>query len=129
MTSTGLEGPPMVDVSTPLSEPGTPALSARRRTLVLATMCLALVMVISGVSMLNNALPNMAEALTLSQSRQQWVIDGYTVALAALLLPAGAIGDRFGRRRAMIGGLIVYIVGQVWAASAGSADALISARV
>ena len=119
----------MVDVSTPLSEPEAPALSPRRRTLVLATMCLALVMVISGVSMLNNALPNMAETLGLSQSRQQWVIDGYTVALAALLLPAGALGDRFGRRRAMIGGIIVYGIAMVWAATAGSANTLIAARV
>ena len=86
-------------------------------------------MVISGVSMLNNALPNMAETLGLSQSRQQWVIDGYTVALAALLLPAGALGDRFGRRRAMIGGIILYGIAMVWAATAGSANTLIAARV
>ena len=118
----------MVDVLAPISEPPVP-LSARRRTLVLATMCLALVMVVSGVSMLNNALPHLAESLALSQSRQQWVVDAYTVALAALLLPAGAIGDRFGRRGAMIGGIVVYGLGMVWAATAGSANALIAARV
>ena len=92
-------------------------------------MCLALVMVVSGVSMLNNALPHLAESLALSQSRQQWVVDAYTVALAALLLPAGAIGDRFGRRGAMIGGILVYGLGMVWAATAGSANSLIAARV
>jgi len=119
----------MVDVQIPISEPDVPALSARRRTLVLVTMCLALVVVVSGVSMLNNALPRLAEALSLSQSRQQWVVDGYTVALAALLLPAGAIGDRFGRKRAMIGGLVAYTLGMVWAATAGSAESLIASRV
>ena len=118
----------MVDVLAPISVPPVP-LSARRRTLVLATMCLALVMVVSGVSMLNNALPHLAESLALSQSRQQWVVDAYTVALAALLLPAGAIGDRFGRRGAMIGGIVVYGIGMVWAATAGGANALIAARV
>ncbi len=125
----------MVQVLDPKSEPtapdhrSEPALTPRRRALVLATMCLALVMVVSGVSMLNNALPHLAESLALSQSRQQWVVDAYTVALAALLLPAGAIGDRFGRRGAMIGGILVYGVGMVWAATAGSANVLIAARV
>jgi EmrB/QacA subfamily drug resistance transporter len=92
-------------------------------------MCLALVMVISGVSMLNNALPLMAESLGLSQSRQQWVIDGYTVALAALLLPAGAIGDRYGRRGAMLGGIVVFGLGALLAATTDSAQVLIAARV
>jgi EmrB/QacA subfamily drug resistance transporter len=104
-------------------------LSPRRRGLVLAAMCLALVMVVSGVSMLNNALPHLAQSLALSQSRQQWVVDAYTVALAALLLPAGAIGDRFGRRGAMIGGIALYGVGMLWAATTGSANTLIAARV
>jgi EmrB/QacA subfamily drug resistance transporter len=125
----------MIDPLTSVSEPPTdsprdPAgLSSRRRALVLAAMCLALVMVVSGVSMLNNALPHMAESLGLSQSRQQWVVDAYTVALAALLLPAGAIGDRFGRRGAMIGGILLYGAGMVWAALAGGANTLIAARV
>jgi EmrB/QacA subfamily drug resistance transporter len=92
-------------------------------------MCLALVMVISGVSMLNNALPLMAESLGLSQSRQQWVIDGYTVALAALLLPAGAIGDRFGRRGAMLGGIVVFGAGALMAATTDTAQLLIASRV
>ncbi len=118
----------MVDLLTPESAPSA-ALSPRRRGLVLAAMCLALVMVVSGVSMLNNALPHLAESLALSQSRQQWVVDAYTVALAALLLPAGAIGDRFGRRGAMIGGILLYGAGMVWAATAGSANSLIAARV
>ena len=123
----------MVDLATPVSAPLASApsasLSPARRNLVLAAMCLALVMVVSGVSMLNNALPHLAESLSLSQSGQQWVVDAYTVALAALLLPAGAIGDRFGRRWAMIGGIVVYGVGMVWAATTSSADTLIASRV
>jgi EmrB/QacA subfamily drug resistance transporter len=106
-----------------------PELSARRRTLVLAAMCSALVLVVSGVSMLNNSLPHMSEALGLSQTNQQWVVDGYTVALAALLLLAGAMGDRFGRRGAMVGGIAIYGVGTLLAAVAGSAGVLIAARI
>ncbi len=105
-----------------------PALSARRRNLVLGAMCLALVMVISGVAMMNNALPHVAEALGLSQSQQQWVVDGYTLALAALLLPAGALGDRFGRRRALLAGVVILGGGSIVAATARSADVLIAAR-
>lgn len=105
-----------------------PALSDRRRTLVLATMCAALVMVVSGVAMLNNALPHLAERYSLSQTTQQWVVDAFTVALAALLLPAGAIGDRFGRRKALLVGSAIFGIGSLVAAVAQSANVIIAAR-
>ena len=75
-----------------------------RRNLVLAVMCLAVVMVVAGVSMLANALPSIAADLGASQSNQQWIVDAYALTLAALLLPAGALGDRYGRRGALIVG-------------------------
>jgi EmrB/QacA subfamily drug resistance transporter len=105
-----------------------PQLSDRRRTLILVAMCTALVMVISGVSMLNNALPRLAELYGLSQSKQQWVIDAFTVVLAASLLPAGAFGDRFGRRKALLGGSVIFGLGSVIAALAHSANLIIAAR-
>ena len=71
-------------------------------------MCLALVMVVAGVSMLANGLPHLAADLDASQSQQQWIVDAYALTLAAFLLPAGALGDRFGRRRALIIGLLVF---------------------
>ena len=85
-------------------------------------------MAVSGVSMLNNALPHLAESLSLSQSRQQWVVDAYTVALAALLLPAGAIADRYGRHRALAGGLVVFAAGSLAAAFTQTTSELIAAR-
>ena len=60
--------------------------SESRRNLVLTVVCLALVLVMAGVAMLNLALPSIARDLGASQSQQQWIIDGYTVVLAALLL-------------------------------------------
>ena len=64
------------------------AISPRRRTAVLATMLLALVLVVAGVSMMNVSLSTLTAALGASPTDQQWIVDGYTVALAALLLPA-----------------------------------------
>jgi EmrB/QacA subfamily drug resistance transporter len=98
------------------------------RNLILAAMCLALVMVVAGVSMLATALPNLAADLGASQSSQQWIVDAYALTLAALLLPAGALGDRFGRRRALIAGITLFGAASALAATAGSPSSLIGFR-
>ena len=103
-------------------------LSSRRRSFVLASMCLALVLVIASVSMLSNALPHIAEDLGLSQTSQTWVVDAYALTLAALLLVAGALGDRFGRRGALLTGTVVFGLGSVLSAFADSGSALIAFR-
>jgi EmrB/QacA subfamily drug resistance transporter len=79
--------------------------------------------------MLNVALATMTRALGASQTDQQWIIDGYTVALAALLLFAGALGDRFGRRRALVAGLALFVAANAFSAFSNSAGALILWRV
>lgn len=106
-----------------------PELSARRRNLVLAAMCLALVLVVSGVSMLTNTLPNMAEDLNLSQTQQTWVVDAYALPFAALLLIAGALGDRFGRRGALAGGTALFTLGALLASTASNGNQLLAYRV
>src|SRR3954471_332206 len=108
-----MTAPALVDTDAPSDQ-------YARRNLILAVMCLALVMVVSGVSMITNALPHLAASLGASQSDQQWIIDAYGLTLAALLLFAGALGDRFGRRGALIAGIIVFgstAVLSVWADS------------
>ena len=80
--------------------------SPRQRTLVLAAMCLALVLVIAGVSMLAVGLPSVGEDLGLSQTSLTWVADSYALTLASLLLFAGALGDRYGRRGALLVGIV-----------------------
>jgi EmrB/QacA subfamily drug resistance transporter len=101
---------------------------ARRRGWILAVMCLALVMVVAGVSMLANALPTLAADLDASQSSQQWIVDAYALVLAALLLPAGALGDRFGRRPALIAGTAIFGLASALSAVVGSAGPLIGLR-
>src|SRR5438045_4893822 len=84
-----------------------------RRGLILGAMCLALVMVVAGVSMLATALPHLAADIGASQSSQQWIVDAYALTLAALLLPDGALGDGYGRRGTLIAGIGVF--GGDWA--------------
>lgn len=81
---------------------------ARRRQRILVTMCLALAGVIASVSGLNVAQQQLAADLGASQSQLLWIINGYTLALAALLMPVGAIGDGWGRKPVLLAGLGVF---------------------
>ncbi|WP_328957976.1 MFS transporter [Kitasatospora purpeofusca] len=76
----------------------------RRHRAVLLVTCLALATVVAAMASLNVALPDIARATGGSQTQLSWIIDAYSLVFAALLLPAGAIGDRFGRRRALLVG-------------------------
>lgn len=81
---------------------------SRQRRKVMAVVGLALVMVISAVSGLNVALPNIARSTGATQSQLQWIVDAYEILFAGLLLPAGLLGDRYGRRRLLVAGLAVF---------------------
>jgi MFS family permease len=78
---------------------------------VLAVISLALVTVVSAVSGLNAALPDLARETGASQTDLTWIVDSYTVVFAGLLLFAGALGDRFGRRGLLATGLAVFGLG------------------
>jgi EmrB/QacA subfamily drug resistance transporter len=80
----------------------------RRREAVLRVMCLALMMVVASVASLNVALPGIARDTGASQTELQWIVDAYAIVFAALLLPAGAIGDRFGRKPLLAVGLALF---------------------
>lgn len=75
--------------------------------MILAATISAAMLVVANVSSLNVALPQLSRALDASQTDVQWMIDIYAVFLAALLLPAGALGDRFGRRGMLLFGIVV----------------------
>ena len=99
-----------------------------RRRAILAVMCLSLLVVVIDNTILNTALPVLARVLHASTTDLQWITDGYTLTFAALLVMAGALGDRFGRRRALLLGLAIFASGSVWAALSGDASTLIAAR-
>ncbi len=101
----------------------------RRQRLILIAMCTALVAVVASVSGLNVAQQGLAVDLGASQSTLLWIINGYTLALAALLLPIGAIGDRWGRKRVLVTGLVVFALANIAAALSPSATFLLVARV
>jgi EmrB/QacA subfamily drug resistance transporter len=111
-----------------LARPVAGVLTARQRTRVLAAMCLALVLVVAGVSMVAVGLPNIARDLSLSQTSVNWVADAYALVLASLLMVAGAIGDRYGRRGALLTGVAVFGAGSLLSAIAGTGVLLIAAR-
>jgi EmrB/QacA subfamily drug resistance transporter len=91
-------------------------------------MCLSLLVVVIDNTILNTALPIVARALHASTSGLQWITDGYPLTFAALLVMAGALGDRFGRRNALLLGLVIFAAGSAWAALSGDSSMLIAAR-
>ena len=100
-----------------------------RRRRILLVLCLSLLIVVIDNTILNTALPTLARVLHAGTSSLQWITDAYTLCFAALLIPAGALGDRFGRRRSLIAGLVVFALGSAAAAFASGTGELIGARV
>lgn len=100
-----------------------------RKWLPLLAVSLGTFMLLVDVTIVNVALPSMAVALNSSFESLQWVVDGYALALAALLLVAGAVADRYGRRAAYVGGLVVFAAASAACGLATDPTALIAARL
>ncbi len=95
-----------------------------------ALAALALVTLAVGVdgTVINIALPTLADDLHASNTQLQWFVDAYLLVFAALLLPAGLLGDRFGRKKMLIVGLVIFGASSAACAYATSAGTLIAAR-
>ena len=100
----------------------------RRRWWVLAVMSVGTLMVFLDDSVVNTALPRISVDLDASTSALQWVIDAYVLVLAGLLLVCGSIGDRYGRKRMMTVGLVVFGLAAAGAALANTTGQLIAMR-
>lgn len=96
--------------------------------MILAAMCLALMAVVASVAGLNVAQQELAFDFGASQSQILWIINAYTLALAAFLMPIGAIGDRWGRKRVLLLGLVLFMGASLAGALVGSTNAMIATR-
>jgi EmrB/QacA subfamily drug resistance transporter len=103
--------------------------SSRRRQLVLVICCLSLFIVGLDNTIVNVALPTIARGLGASVSGLQWIVDGYTMVLASLVMSAGAMADRFGRRQVFQTGLTVFTISSALCSVAPSLGWLIAFRV
>ena len=103
-----------------------PAIYARRQQ-ILVVLCISLMIVIIGNTALNVALPRLAIDLDASTTDLQWMVDAYSLVFAGMLFTAGTLGDRFGRKGALQLGLVLFLVGTVFAAIGRLVDAWSSA--
>ncbi|POX59862.1 MFS transporter [Streptomyces sp. Ru62] len=99
-----------------------------RRWWALGALVASMLVLGFDTTILNVALPTMAEQLGATTGQQQWMADAYVVVFAALMLPAGLLGDRFGRRRMLVAGLGVFLAGSLLGSLAGDVNAVIAAR-
>jgi EmrB/QacA subfamily drug resistance transporter len=99
-----------------------------RRGAALATICLSIFVISVDGTIVNVALPTLARQLHAANSQLQWIADAYTLVFAGLLLAAGSLGDRYGRRGALALGLAAFAAASAVASQASSAGELIAAR-
>jgi EmrB/QacA subfamily drug resistance transporter len=100
----------------------------QRRWWILGVLNFSLLIIVVDNSILNVALPSLQESLHATNSQLQWMVDSYTLVFAGLLLTAGTLGDKFGRRGALQAGMAIFGIGSLLSAFAGSAGHLILTR-
>jgi EmrB/QacA subfamily drug resistance transporter len=99
-----------------------------RRWQALGVLGLSLLVITMGNTILNVGLPTIRQELDATSSQLQWIVDSYLLVFAGLLLAAGSLGDRFGRKRALMAGLVTFGVGSTFAALSDTSSALIASR-
>ena len=100
----------------------------QRRWLVLAVLCAAVLVVVLDSTIVNVALPTLATELGASTSELQWIVDAYVLVFAGLLMAAGSLGDRVGRKGVLMAGLALFATFSAFGATAGSPGTLIAWR-
>ncbi|MFI1460108.1 MFS transporter [Nocardia carnea] len=99
-----------------------------RRWLILAALCLSLLVLMIDSTVLNIAIPSLIRELDATPADIQWILDSYVLVFAGLLLTAGSLSDRFGRRRMLILGLVVLAMGSLAAVVVAEPWQLVAAR-
>jgi MFS family permease len=116
----------MTVASTPSSVPTSPADS--RRWATLAIVCLAQLMIVLDVTIVNVALPLIQQDLHFSQGNLTWVVNAFLVTFGSLLLLTGRLGDLVGRKRVFLAGLVTFTVASLLCGVAPSQETLVGAR-
>src|SRR5205807_5723052 len=98
------------------------------RVVTIVAACLATAMLMLDISVINTALSKIAHGLHTDLSGLQWVVDAYTIPLAATVLTAGAIADRFGRRKLFLLGLAIFTASSALCGAASGIETLVAAR-
>lgn len=122
------DGKKSADGSTRAEGPARPGLSARQRWSVLAVVSGSLFLCGIDLTVLHVAVPSLSRDLDPSPAQLLWIVDVYSLTLAALLVTCGTLGDRIGRRRMMLSGLLTFGVASAAAAFSTSTAQLIAAR-
>lgn len=99
-----------------------------RRWFTLATLCLSLLIIVMDNTILNVAIPSLVSELGATNSQLQWIVDGYTLVFAGLLLTTGSLGDKFGRKRALRIGIVIFAIGSTLSALSSTPSQLIATR-
>ena len=102
--------------------------TARRRLAIVLALCLSAFLISVDVTIVNVALPTLVRSLGATTTQLQWVVDAYSLVFAALVLAAGSLSDRQGRKGMLLIGLGVFAAGSVAGALAGTTSELIAAR-
>lgn len=105
-----------------------PLVGHPQRNAILAVMCLSLIVIVLDNSILNVAIPTISKTLGASDKDILWILDAYTLVFAGLLLTAGTLGDKFGRRRSLQIGLLLFGAASILGSLADSSMQLIIAR-
>src|SRR5437867_7939588 len=100
----------------------------RRKGLILFALCLAALIINIDVTIVNVTLPSLVRELDATTTDLQWVVDAYTLVFAALILAAGSLGDRLGRKGVLLLGLAVFGVGSLAGSLCTTPNQLIAAR-
>jgi len=108
--------------------PDPPVADPRRRAALVAAVYLGSFIATLDASIVNVALPTLQRALSADLAGLQWVIDIYALCLSAFMLSAGPLGDRYGRKRAWLAGVVVFTAGSAMCAMAGSLATLLAGR-
>ncbi len=120
--------PPPQRLVSPSGDADAATAASPRRWLVLGILCLSVLVITLDGTIVNVALPSLVRELGATTSQLQWIVDAYTLVFASLLLAAGSLGDRFGRKGALLIGMAWFGLFSGLGAFAADADQLIGAR-